>query len=188
MGHDRPIPALVITGPVGAGKSTVAAALSALLEERGVRHAMIDQDHLRWIVPSPPGDAFAAAFGYRNLAAIWPNYRAAGIDCLILADVVEDRPQVAEYERAMPGTAVTIVRLDVPMPLILSRLEGRESAATIAWYRNRAPELQGIMERHGVADLVIDVGERTPDEVALEIAMRIGLVPAAGCQHEAPSC
>jgi energy-coupling factor transporter ATP-binding protein EcfA2 len=176
MGDDRSIPALVITGPVGAGKSTVAAALSALLEERGVRHAMIDQDRLRWIVPNPPGDAFAAAFGYRNLAAIWPNYRAAGIDCLILADVVEDRAQVAEYERAMPGAAVTIIRLDVPMTLIIRRLERRERPGTIDWYRNRAPELQEIMERNAVADLVIDVGERSPDEAAREIAERTGLV------------
>ena len=180
------VPAIVITGPVGAGKSTVAAALSAVLEAHGVRHAMIDQDHLRWIYPHPPGDAFAAAFGYRNLAAVWPNYRAAGIDCMILADVVEERAHVAEYARAMPGTAVTVVRLDVPMDLIIRRLEGREGAATIDWYRHRAPELHGIMERNAVADLVIDVGERAPEAVAREIAERMGLVDAA-FRHKPPS-
>ena len=178
MGQDGTIPVLVITGPVGAGKSTVAAALSGVLEAHAVPHAMIDQDHLRWVWPNPPGDRFAVRLGLRNLAAIWPNYRASGIDCLILADVVEDRAQVDDYEAVLPGARVSVVRLDVPLPLILRRLEGRESAATIDWYRHRAPELQGIMERGQVEDLLVDVGERAPHDVALEIARRTGLVRA----------
>ena len=170
------IPALVITGPVGAGKSTTANALSELLGQRGIRHAVIDQDYLRWVHPHPEGDRFGMRLGLRNLAAIWPNLRATGLDCVILADVVEDRAQVAEYEAAMPGTAVTVVRLDVPMSIIVHRLEGRESDSTIDWYRHRAPELQGIMERGRVEDLLIDVGARPPHDVAREIARRAGLV------------
>ena len=170
---------LVITGPVGAGKSTVAAALSEVLEDHSVRHALIDLDALRQVVPNPPGDQFAVRLGLRNLAAVWPNYRALGIDALILADVVEDCGQVADYERAMPGAAVIVVRLDVPMELILARLARREGERTLAWYRRRAPELQEIMERHGVGDVVISVGARTPHEVALEIARLTGLVTAS---------
>jgi len=180
---------VVITGPVGAGKSTVAAAFSEVLERHGVRHAMIDQDHLRWIFPNPPGDPFAARFGYRNLAAVWPNYRDAGIACMIIADVVEDRAQVADYEAAMPGATVIVVRLDVPMPVILRRLEGRESDTTIDWYRHRAPELQDIMERGRVEDLLIDVAERTPHDVATEIAVRMGLIepsPIPSNRHSEP--
>jgi chloramphenicol 3-O-phosphotransferase len=138
---------------------------------------MIDQDYLRWVYPEPDGDPFAAQLGYRNLAAIWPNLRDVGVSCVVIADVVEDRLQRAEYERAMPGTAVTIIRLDVPMPLIVRRLEGRESDTSIDWYRHRAPELHGIMERGQVEDMLIDVGERAPHEVAAEIAERMGLVP-----------
>jgi predicted kinase len=91
---------------------------------------------------------------------------------------VENRAQRAEYERAMPGTDVTIIRLNVPLAVIVRRLEGRESDASIDWYRHRAPELQGIMERGEVEDVLIDVGERTPREVAAEIADRMGLVAA----------
>jgi adenylylsulfate kinase len=171
------IPVLVITGPVGAGKSTTASALSEVLAPSGIRHAVIDQDSLRWVYPRPEGDPFGTRMGLRNLAAIWPNLRDAGIDCLIMADVVEDRDQVADYEHAMPGADVTIIRLDVPMSLIVRRLEDRESETTIDWYRHRAPELQGIMERGRVEDLLIAVGERTPPEVATEIAARTGLLP-----------
>ncbi len=171
------IPVIVVTGPVGAGKSTVAPAISDLLERRNIRHAMIDQDHLRWVYPSPLGDRFAARLGFRNLTAIWPNIRETNPQCMIVANVVEDRESaLADYRRALPGTNVVIVRLDVPMPVILRRLEGRETETTIDWHRKRAPELQGIMERGKVEDVLIDVGERTPHDVALEILDKLDIV------------
>jgi adenylylsulfate kinase len=166
------IPAIVITGPVGAGKSTTASAISTLLQDAGIRHAVIDMDHLRWVYPEPPGDRFAVRLGYRNLASIWPNLGEVGVACIILADVVESREQARDYERAMPGTSVTVVRLDVSMAEIARRLSGRESEKTIAWYLHRAPELQGIMEREEVGDIIIDVDSRDPIDVAREIISR----------------
>jgi predicted kinase len=122
-----PIPVIVVTGPVGAGKSTVAEAMSSLLEERGIVHATIDQDFLRVVRPTPPGDPFGAELGYRNLATIWPNLLEAGIRCATIADVVENRAQsLAAYAQAMPGASITIVRLEVPMDLIQERLAIRE--------------------------------------------------------------
>lgn len=170
------IPAVVITGPVGSGKSTTMDAISERLERQSILHAAIDMDYLRWVHPHPPGDPFGAQLGYRNLAAIWPNLLGAGTRCVLLADVVESRNQVAEYTSALPGTDVTVVRLDVPLPVVLRRPEGRESESTIAWYRHRAPELQGIMERESVGDIVIDVGERAPADVAQEILKRLHLL------------
>lgn len=163
---------LVITGPVGAGKTTVASAIATLLEARDIPHALVDMDALRDVYPAPEGDPFATQIGYRNLAAMWPNLRAVHPRVLILADVVETRGQLAEYEVALPGTRITIVRLDVPMPLILARLDTRERPGTLAWYRRRAPELQEVMEREQVADLVIDAGDRSPDAIAREIVDR----------------
>lgn len=169
------LPVVVVTGPVGAGKSTVAAALSDLLAERGWRNALIDMDYLRWLQPAQPGDRFSAALGLRNLAAVWPNLVEAGARGVILADVVEDMAQRATYEALMPGSVVTVVRLNVPLAVILRRLEGRESAESLAWHQQRAPELQGIMERAGIGDIVINCGERTPWEIASDIANRLAL-------------
>jgi len=172
MTTESVIPVIVITGTVGVGKSTVLRAVSEALEARGIRHAGIDQDYLRWVFPALEGDRFAAQLGLRNLAAIWPNLREVGLGCVLVADVVEHPSQAAQYERAMPGTTVTVVRLIVPMPLILRRLEGRETGESLAWSQHRAPELHGIQERAGVGDLVIDMGERAPREIAGEIVRK----------------
>src|SRR5690606_29254514 len=103
MAREGDIPAIVITGPTGAGKTTVAQALCDVLAERGVRNAMVDMDALRWLYPAVEGDRFSSGLGLRNLAAIWPNLIEAGARTVILADVVEDPAQVAAYEALMPG-------------------------------------------------------------------------------------
>lgn len=89
------IPVLVVTGPVGVGKTTVATEISALLADAGIPHACGDMDGLRDAWPAPPDDRFNTALGLRNLAAIWRNFQAAGAQRLILADVVE---RLARYE------------------------------------------------------------------------------------------
>jgi adenylylsulfate kinase-like enzyme len=172
------IPVVVITGPVGAGKSTVTEAIQEELAACGVTCAAIDQDYLRMVQPTPPGDRFGSQLGYRNLAAIWPNLLEAGVRVAVIADVVEDRAQsLAAYGAAMPGGTITIVRLDVPMPLILERLVPRERTPDgLAWSQSRAPELQAIMEAGAVEDILVNVGERTPREIAREIIDRVGIV------------
>lgn len=169
------IPAVVVTGPVGAGKTTTVDALSTLLGAVPLRHVAIDMDHLRWVYPEPEGDRFGALLGYRNLAAIWPNLLEVGVRCAILADVVESREQVRAYEAAMPGAEVTVVRLHVAPEEIARRLHDRETPESIAWYLRRAPELQGIMEREGVGDIVVDVGTHDPLAIAREIMEKTGL-------------
>lgn len=148
-------------------------ALSELLEQRSIRHVGIDMDNLRWVYPSPPGDRFSVRLGFNNLAAMWPNFQEMEPECVVIADVVESPAEIDDYLAAMPGTRVTVIRLDVPMPVILQRLEGRECVHRVEWYRQRAPELQEIMERNHIGDLVIAAGDRAPEDIAHEILQRV---------------
>jgi len=168
---------VIVTGPVGSGKTTTMWALGDLLSAHHIPHAVLDVDQVRRFYPVPPDDRFGARLGLRNVQAVAANYRDGGARALVLADVIEHQRNVDDYKRAIPDTDVTVVRLDVPTDTILDRLERRESTSTIAWYRHRAPELQEIMERENIGDVVIDVGQRTSHDIASEIAHRLGLLP-----------
>ena len=109
------VPALIVTGPVGVGKTSVAYEVSAVLAEAGVPHACLDIDTLRFAYPAPASDPFNLALGFRNLAAVWRNFQAAGALRLVCADVIEDRATLREYERAIPGLRVTVARLRAPV-------------------------------------------------------------------------
>ena len=173
------VPVLVVTGPVGVGKTSVALALSSVLGEMGVAHAVADMDWLRWCYPHPRDDPFHIELGLRNLAAVWGNYRAAGARRLVLADVVETRATLDTYRAAIPGANILVVRLTAALTTIIHRLEERESGASLIWHSQRAAELLAQMEERRLEDILVQTEERTVMEVAREILDRAGWATSA---------
>jgi hypothetical protein len=165
---------LVITGPPGVGKTTVAGACADLLAERGMPCAYVDMDMLRWCYPAPPDDPFHMRLGLRNLAAVWANCRAAGAERLLLADIVEQRSDVAGYEAAVPGARLSVVRLRAPIAAIHDRLAGREQGPSLAWHQARAIELQERWEQVPVEDFVVDTEGREASMIAHLVLTRAG--------------
>ncbi len=163
------IPVIVITGPVGVGKTTVASALSDRLIATNEPHALIDMDQLRQSYPRPAGDRFNMALGLRNLAALWANYRAAGAECLILADIVESPDDVEAYRAAVPNAEVTVVRLLASADTVGQRLAQRETGASLRWHQQRAAELVALMEKEAIGDVLVETDEKTALDIADEI-------------------
>ena len=177
MLHDgATTPVLVITGPVGVGKTAVGTEVANLLEERGVAHALVDVDCLRWSFPRPEDDPFHTALGLRNLAAVWANYRAAGAVRLVLVDVVETRESLQGYREVIPSADITVVRLTATVETMHRRLEGRENGASLAWHKERAAELLALMDERAVEDVLVQTEGRTAVEVAREVLARVGWV------------
>jgi chloramphenicol 3-O-phosphotransferase len=166
--------AIVITGPVGAGKTTTAMALAELLEQSDISCAMVDMDQLRWFHPTPPDDRFGSRVGLRHLAVMAESYRALGIRIFILADVIETGPE--QHASAMPGYEIIVVRLAVSVDRLHERLRLRETDAQYGWHEHRAIELTEIMERNGIGDVVIQITDESPDQVALMIAQQLQLL------------
>lgn len=166
---------LVITGPVGAGKTTTADAIFEALIHRDMAVVFYDMDDFRHVHPLPRGDAFAAGLGYRVAAGAWRELQASTFDApgtpqlAVIADVVETREQRADYERAFAGARVLIVRLDVDPDEVVRRLEQREPEYRIDWYRERTAVLRALMHERGVGDLVLQVHQQTPSQLAEEV-------------------
>ena len=70
-----PVPVLVITGPVGVGKSTIAAEAAWLLRQADVPHALVDLDRIEQCWPVPADDPGNERVSHRNLACMWANFR-----------------------------------------------------------------------------------------------------------------
>jgi hypothetical protein len=149
-------------------------ALADMVEERGISVAAIDMDGLRWFYPRPSDDRFGSRVGLRHLRTMATTYRELGISTLVLADVIETGTE--RHQAAMPGYDVIVVRLAVHIERLHARLRQRETDNGYAWYENRAIELTGIMERNGIGDVVIEVGDETPQQLAQRIVDRLGLL------------
>ncbi|MFC4079340.1 AAA family ATPase [Amycolatopsis samaneae] len=149
--------ALLLTGPVGIGKSTVAEAVGELLAAAAVPHAVIDLDelHRRW--PAPADDPFDLAMELRNLGALAGNYLGAGARRLVLAGVVESRADRRRYAEVL-GTELTVCLLTADAAAIdrrLARRHGAEDTDGLRWHLARARELDGIFRRAGVEDFAV---------------------------------
>src|SRR5215472_6227282 len=123
-----PVPVLVITGPVGVGKSTVAAEASWLLRQADVPHALVDLAWIEQCWPVPADDPENERLSHRNLACMWANFRQAGAGRLLLVRVLESRSLLGQVAGAVPGAEIIVVRLRAPLAVLHARIRSRETS------------------------------------------------------------
>lgn len=165
---------VVLSGTVGVGKTTVAAALRTALLARGREACDLDVDELAHRMPATDDDPFNETAVVRHLRSMREHWRAAGIEVLILPRVVEDAAQRDEYADAL-GVPVRVVRLDAPAATRRARLLARHAPGPDRdWHLDRTDELADLLEAAGVEDLVVvnDAGAATA--TAEEIVERLG--------------
>jgi hypothetical protein len=172
-----PVPVLLFTGPTGAGKSTVAAEASRLLQNSGVPHAMVDLAVIAQCWPRTAEDPWNEALVHRNLTCIWRNFHEAGADRLILCRVLEDRSLLRHVAEAVPGAEITVVRLTADLNELHARIRRREAGRDPSWYLDTAAHLIEKLDRCAVEDLVVRNQGRTAAETADEALHLVGWLP-----------
>ena len=168
-----PVPVLVITGPVGVGKSTIAAEAAWLLRQAEVPHALVDLDRIEQCWPVPADDPWNERVSHRNLACMWANFRQAGADRLIFARVLETRSLLRRVTAAVPGAQITVVRLRAPLAVLHERIRTRE-ASDPEWFLGAAAYTAEVFERAQVEDHLVDNENRPATAVAEEVLHRVG--------------
>ncbi len=168
--------AALLSGTVGAGKTTVGEELAELLKDRGEPHAFIDLDRLSEFWPAPEDDRFNGRLVLANLAAITRNFAAAGARTLVMSGVVETAKGVEEYRLAIGGCPLTVVRVTASLESIAARLQKRHEywdADGLAWHLDRAPELAAALDASGLDSIVIS-NNGDPREAAALLLERLG--------------
>ena len=162
---------LVISGSMGSGKTTVLGEASDLLTAADVHHAAIDLDCLALGHFPPRTSADLAA---RNLAAVWNNYAAAGVDCLLLSEAVDTAAKRQTLERVIPGSQLVVCRLRAGIDTMQPRVRMREPGIRQEEFVARVAQLEASLDAAGVEDFSVSNDGRSVTDVARELLARAG--------------
>jgi adenylylsulfate kinase len=166
--------AILLTGTVGSGKTSVAVAIGELLEAGDESYALVDLDWLAWVRPARASIATVHSVLVENLGLIWPTFRAAGVQRLVLARHLEDRAELDAVRGALTGVELFVVRLRASHALVERRLRARDTGAHLAEHLAEAAAFAARAEGAALEDAVVENGERPLREVAGEVVGAAG--------------
>jgi dephospho-CoA kinase len=162
---------IVITGSMGAGKTTVLAEASDLLTKHGVAHAAIDFDALG--VSHLPESALPRDLAYANLESVWTNYAAAGVRRALVAAAVESRAELNRMKAAIPEAGMMVCRLRAPLETMKERVRLREPGMHQERFVARVADLEHLLDASALEDFTLtNTGSVT--EVARELLVKAG--------------
>ncbi len=167
------IPALLLTGTVGSGKTVVAIEIGRMLEQHGKSAAVVDLDWLGWLHRHSSG-VTADQLIARNLAAIWPNLRDAGMTRAVLARAILGRDGLDALRVAVPEADLVVVRLSASLSTIERRLRQRDSGEELEEHLRESVEMSRVMDREGLENFTVANDEGSPGDAAKEVLQRAG--------------
>lgn len=166
-----PARVIVITGSMGAGKTTVMAEASDLLAAAGVNHAAIDLDGLG--IGHIPEGAWPD-LAYRNLASVWENFERAGATNLLIAEAVETADELERIQAAIPDAEIVVCRLKASPETMQRRVRAREPGMLQDVFVARVLELESILDQADVEDFALSNDQSSITDVARELLVRAG--------------
>ncbi len=156
--------AVVITGPPGAGKTSVLTALVDALSDDDIPHAAIEVEMLAWTHPALSDEQWA-----RHLRMACELYREAGHRLVLVAQTLETDADVAELLEVVGADEVFLVRLEAQPARLVERIIEREPPgwSGLSGLVEHARELAATMPGLAGVDLVLSTeGERAEDIAA----------------------
>jgi energy-coupling factor transporter ATP-binding protein EcfA2 len=163
------VPTILVTGPVGVGKTTLIETMGRLLRDADVPHATVDFDQLTACYPRlPDDDGWGTNLGLTNLASLWRNHSARGAERLLLVRVIEDRKELDGYRLAVPAAEIVVVRLRASPATLQERVRRRGEGRGMERHLQRAVELAPLMDEQHVEDVLVETEGRHPGDLARE--------------------
>jgi hypothetical protein len=165
---------LIITGTMGAGKTTVLGEASDILALRHIAHAAIDLDALG--LAHLPSAASNDGVMYRNLQSVCENYSSLGVRRLLLARALEDRAELELCRGIISATNTVVCRLTASIEAMQQRVKMRESGVSQGEYVARVAKLNVILDRARLEDFTVSSESRSLTEVAHEMLVKAGWI------------
>jgi predicted kinase len=99
---------------------------------------------------------------------MWLNFRAVGVERLIVTRVLESRSLIRHLTDAVPGAEVVVVRLRAPLAVVQARIRERNGDHA-EWFLDAAEHLVPAMDAQAVEDYLIDNSALSIDQTAREV-------------------
>jgi hypothetical protein len=172
---------IFVNGSYGVGKSCVLDHVGDLLAEHDHPFSLMDIDwfHRSW--PPAAGDPDNVLTEAANMAAVWSNYRHAGVRQPVVAGVLTSKQDQARYAGVFE-LPVRSVRLLAGAGVVEARLRHRytkDQQHALSWHLQRHAELSERLAQADLDELAIDTDERRPRLVAETILDHFGLLPTS---------
>jgi cytidylate kinase len=165
---------LIITGSMGAGKTSVLAEASDILSLRHIVHAAIDLDALS--LAHLPSAATNDGVMYRNLQSVCQNYAALGVTRILLARAMEDRAELELCRSVVAAANTQVCRLTAGISTMQQRVKMRETGMLQQQFVDRVAILDAILDRTRLEDFTIINEGRSLNDVAQEMLMKAGWI------------
>lgn len=165
---------LIITGTMGAGKTSVLAEASDILAQRQIVHAAIDLDALG--LAHLPSAARSDGVMYDNLRSICRNYAALGVRRFLVARAIEDGAQLKLCRDIVPVVNTVVCRLTASIEAMKRRVQTRDSGISQQECATRVAKLNAILDRARLEDFAVANENRSLTDVALEMLVKAGWI------------
>lgn len=171
------IKAVLLTGTIGSGKTSLAEAVSEELHEHGIRHALVDLDWLAQVYPVPdPLDPHNMNLQLENLRVMWPNFLTAGITHAVCAGTIFNAQQLRGLRDAMPEAKITVIRVVAPSEVIKARFRARDRSRLLADFLARTDQLATEIEEARIEDLAVSNDDLPIHDLARRTLWRLGWI------------
>ena len=164
---------LIISGSMGAGKTTLMGEVSDLLSMRHHPHVTIDLDAIG--IHELP-ESLSSKLHYENLASVYNSCRETQINRFIVAAAVEDTAMLTRLTAVFEGAVITICRVVASDETMSERLRLREPGFRQDEFVERSRTLHSILEASSLEDFQVTNDKRNVTEVAEDILIRAGWI------------
>ncbi|NUP33044.1 MAG: hypothetical protein HOU01_15165, partial [Streptomycetaceae bacterium] len=150
---------LFLHGSPGAGKSTLARAVSEILRVADLAHGVIDLDEISLVHPDQ-----GRSFARENLRAVWPHYAAVPGLRLLLSGVIADEEELQFLRDVLPSANLAVCELTAPKAVLKERVTVREPNEH--WQeglRNWVDVFHARNDLHRIRDFLVSTHERSEE-------------------------